>query len=983
MSVSLYQASHFEEAWRGVLEQWFEKLATEAWKAERPVAAVVPSAAASAFLKKQILEAGLNTIGLSFYTPGALRDRLLRESPGMKSVAMREDLRLIMALAAERVAENPVATAVSRSPDEFVRILGILGCAGWGPEALAEQPLREIAEEYFACLEAFNLQTVELADHELWRKRDNEAPLFEEILLYGFSDWHWNLYALLGAGVDAARRAVFVLLEGGLTESSQVWLGTWEERYGPAEILADATASPKWPFREVAFNLENLLETGSGTDEGRGVTYRVANSILEEAEAIVAQALTFLGSESCERLGIVFPRGSALSREVSLKLTEYGIAHYDALGHFPGRERAQAAFEGWVRFQEEQLLDTFIDFVGVLSSRGKVTAETAETVRRVLMGAFNSVLTDDLDVLRAFVQEASVDDCTIAVLRAWPSLPKRGVFGEFFDKTRQAVGQLGWPKSWEAMENHSSRLKALSGEAPILRQSFLAWLREIARVPERTRPPLGRHPYAKVTLLALDEADGQEWSHVIAAGMSADMWSGEGRQTPFLDAEDLRCLNSRVVKTGSQGEGHLKASGRRGRLRNSSEEGIHTLIRLNRVMEVTREAIAVTFGRAKETDRTRVAVPSDWLLRLFWTERGRLLDDLELSRLADQTSAWLSTFHGRESDRSSLVAPTLEAYSQRRDGERPFGKYEFSYARPPEGGLKLTSTAWDEILKRPAKVWLNSIIKVSKRRYYSEGNFTHQMVGSWAHAWLRLDRTGGFVPMPDEKVWLQLVERSAKRTHSRVSQAYSSCGRALPDWWLAEWNEALRLAREAAVEVSHIGGWPAVASEFVLPSGSAAQLPAGEQISVRGRIDLLLSTDFEALAKTGDGWPADCRAWIIDLKTSRSALKITKKNFVRGNGLQLGLYALVLYGMGCRSLSVSLLRPGDRLSSQLELDSLREVADFWTGLAEMEHFGIVGQLGPMRSEHAYVGEYPLTSLPIDPGILEQKWRRTHPLLECK
>ena len=980
MRVRLYQATKFEDAWEPVLRPWFARHETSAWREERPIAVVAPTAAGVAYLKRRLLESGLNAFGLFFLTPSTLRKRLLRAWPPIRKAALREDLRLIMSLAAERLTGNAVAASMARSPDGLVRTFDSLEAAGWGPEALGSDAYREIAKAYYDSLRQFGMQTVQSADFELWRTSEERGPLFAEVMLYGFSDRHWRHFPLLRAALNSGARGRSILLDSGLSDSNQIWLGTWEESFGSAEILLEADDSSGRPYREIALDLENLVgwRPSKGTS---GIIYRITENGHEEADAIVAQALAFLGESEGENVGVIFARPSALSREVSIRLARLGIAHYDALGHRPPRTRRQSLFETWIGFQEEQRLDLFLDFLSQLSLRGIVDSSQIGPLRGQLSSAYGSLLTDELPVLCAFLRKTSQDDRLLSYLDRWPSLPEQDQLESLWNESESALNQIGWPATSKELADRVGGLLRGGGHRIVSRRSFLRWLREVTQIPGRSRPAAGRHPFARVSLLSIEDLDGQDWSHLILAELSAHAWSVNRADGPELSEDEIKRLNDRVVTMGGQGAGHLRVTGRHGYLLSSAEKRMQAFGRLTRVLEATRERVAVTFARSDQSDPRRAVVPSDWLLRLYWAEKGELLDEPGLRRLSAKTRLWLNPLRSREKEPSPTVGNTVRAYRARRDGDRPFGKFEFSYESPPTGGLRLSATAWDEILRRPATVWLNHVLGVTRRRYFSENWYSSQTVGLWAHSWLRPSGRGdGFEPLPDQAQWLRSVQRKAAEVRQSVARAYEACGRRVPDWWLAHWNEALAHARQGAREVSGIRGWPMVSGEFSIPGGRAIPLPGGEKIEVPGRMDLLLVEGIPWLDHAGYSWAAEVPAWVIDLKTSRSGRALTRRSFLRGNGLQLGFYALALCGFGCRRVEISLMRPGYPLRPQLDLTFLLGETEFWRGLAEMARSGILGQLGSIRSSYAFTGEYPLTTLAIDPDVLEQKWVLTHPLI---
>lgn len=980
MPIRLYQAKKFEDAWESLLRPWFARHVARAWKAEPSVAVVVPTAATLAYLKKRLLESGMNTFGLSFLTPSALRNRLLRAWPPARKVALREDLRLIMSLAAEPLLGNTAVTSIAHSPDAFVRTCDRLEASGWGPEGFGSDSYQAVAVAYHDSLLQFGMQTLQSADFELWRKSEERNPLFQEVMLYGFSDRHWRHFALLRASLNTTAYGHCVLLDGGVSESSQIWLGTWEEIYGVSDLLIEAKDPSDRPYRNIALSLEDLVRW-KPSEDGGAIIYRIAENSREEADAIVAQALAFLGEPKGESVGIIFARPSALSREVSIRLAQLRIAHYDAFGHRPGQNQGQGSFDAWIRFQEDQKLDLFLDFLNQLSLQGTIEAKQADRLRGDLNEAFGMVLTDEFPILSAFLKEVSRNDRILSHLHRWPSLPERGPMESLWNETEAALQKIGWPLPKKELKERIKRLLESGRHQPVTRRSFLRWLREVTHPPERTHSRAGKNPFARVSLLSIDDVNGHDWSHLIFAEMSAQAWAGKRTAGAELSENEIERLNHRVVTMGRQGEGHLQVTGRHSYLLSLADERIHQFSRLTCILETTREQVAVTFARFDQSDPRKVVVPSDWLFRLHWVENGDLLDESRSKQLAAETRLWLASLRSPGQGIDPAIERTVIAYCDRRKDDLPFGGFEFSYESPPIGGLQLSATAWDELLRRPASVWLKHIVGVTQRQYFSENWHSAQTVGKWAHAWLRPpNEEGDFGLRPGWDQWLSSIQRKAESVRHTVTRSYEACGRKIPDWWLADWNQALSIAQQAAREISGIRGWPLVSGEFTIPKGKAIRLPGGEKIKVPGRIDLLLAQAIPWLDQARKSWVEEVPAWVIDLKTGRSARALTRDNFRKGNGLQLGFYALALREFGCREVEMSLLNPESPLRVQLDLNDLLEIPEFWQGLTEIARSGALGQLGPIRSIHAYTGAYPLTTLAIDPALLERKWALTHPLL---
>ena len=116
-SVSLHIGSSFASAWENVLLTWFKSTALASLENEQPAAVVTPFPSTAAFLRSKLLEHEIPLLGVKFITPPHLRELLLAENAS--SLPLREHLRLLLAIAAESVANHdskdvdPAAAAAS------------------------------------------------------------------------------------------------------------------------------------------------------------------------------------------------------------------------------------------------------------------------------------------------------------------------------------------------------------------------------------------------------------------------------------------------------------------------------------------------------------------------------------------------------------------------------------------------------------------------------------------------------------------------------------------------------------------------------------------------------------------------------------------------------------------------------------------------------------------------------------------------------
>jgi hypothetical protein len=164
---------------------------------------------------------------------------------------------------------------------------------------------------------------------------------------------------------------------------------------------------------------------------------------------------------------------------------------------------------------------------------------------------------------------------------------------------------------------------------------------------------------------------------------------------------------------------------------------------------------------------------------------------------------------------------------------------------------------------------------------------------------------------------------------------------------------------------------------------------AENQLLLRGRADLLLGKT--ASAPTSLQVP---ELWIIDFKTgNRDALskglkedddqradKVRRK-VIKGDALQLSLYANAAKQLGATNVRVSLLSPNiAKAEPQLALEDFQQCRDAFRELARMQATGIFGFKGTLRNAYAFTQPYPIATLAIDPEIVDERWEKTHEAL---
>src|SRR5256885_12548175 len=515
--VSLHIGASPEAAWKNVVRHWLERIATRTLQAKKPAAVVTASRSQAYFFRSRLLAEGKSLLAVKFLSPPQLRELLLRG--GDQRVPLREHLRLILAVTAEEFASKSsddktvlVAKSIARDADRFLRALDELRAAGWTFDEIESPALREIAARFGQRVHECGFTFVHDADRAA---RAHTQPLFSNLLLFGFNAAHWPLWPLLHAATLRADEATVVLSDqrDEARDPDETWVGTWEEIFGPAEVI------PGTDGESTASSVESLLVPVSN------VHFVIGRDTTQQARAIVALAAKFLANPHCERLGILFSGPGALPRLVATFLESARIAHNDGIAHLAPSAFDDDAWRAWLDLQQTPRLKPLFRFLRAIEGQifaGLSVSQIEETLRR----GYNNVLIDDIELLRDYCAsspELRHGNAVARELEKIQFLPDSASLTEFLSHTRAIFSVLGWKERWNEVERLSRNWRDRL-TTKFSKNSFLRWLRELLSAPSLERDNLGAHPYARVHLLACADAQDQSWSHLIFVGLNDETW---------------------------------------------------------------------------------------------------------------------------------------------------------------------------------------------------------------------------------------------------------------------------------------------------------------------------------------------------------------------------------------------------------------------------------------------------------------------------
>ncbi len=1006
----LFLSASFDAAWEHVILPWFKSVALIAASTSKPAVVVLPYPSRAQFFRDQLVEAKVSLLGVRLVSPPQLRELLLRSAD--VRLPLREHLRLLLSIAAEQqIAKgssdsgvdeiSATAKSVLRSPDQLLHTIDELSAAGWNFQKTGPKAFANIVADFQALTDKCGFTSIQQADRIALARAEKEEKAFCNLLIAGFDGAHWPLWPLLSAAAKTSVEATVILNEprDEARDLDECWVGTWEQEFGAANQVGPATVldiAPSHP-RSGSQKLQLELFANGPAPETH---FLLGCETTEEAQAVVTLILKFLAEPSSRRIGVVFPSAGALARSVAALLTRLNVPHYDSIAHLTAPPLDDVAGQAWLTLQESNRLQPFLHFLSSLTNSGKLCGNVPfDEVEKVLRRSYDEILIDDMSVLHEYCAHYSTLKNASAValcIAAVKFLPAVATLTEFVENTLGIFSDLGWV-------DRRIELKKLSQDwsdaidRTFSRSSYVRWLSEVLGKPARSRDETGDHPYSRVQLLPLAEAEGEQWTHLIIAGLNEGAWPPTDNESDFVRDEEIEALNRRikilnrqVVVQGRHGQGQWKVTEGNTLCLGANERRQIALRAMANLLESAKYGLGITAALFTESIPRRIANPSELFTRRYFDLHGKALSQTALAAMEKQTRDWIkeSGFGDDPGDDDRTeVTQTLVAYEERR-AEKKAGKFEFALEEPRDQPVTLSASSFAKLFNAPAIVWMKAFLGVESSQL--DVQRWNLVVGNWVHRWL-----GEIVDSTPEKRFAKLgtdltkrVERAARGFRDQTATLLQRCGRPLPDWWISNWSSASYIANIFSTRVAGVGDWRFAATEWSREPLPPIELNNGEALRLRGRIDLILARDLPSRDQFNG-----LDLWVIDYKTGKGEKSLISptwsteekirqgvlKQLLDGQGVQVALYGMALRQLGAHEIGLSLLaRNLDLSAPQLMVAQLEYHQGVWGELARMQKNGVFGMRGFIRSEFSFTGDYPLATLPIDRDLLETKWLLTHP-----
>ena len=440
-------------------------------------------------------------------------------------------------------------------------------------------------------------------------------------------------------------------------------------------------------------------------------------------------------------------------------------------------------------------------------------------------------------------------------------------------------------------------------------------------------------PYARVIITTQAAAVGRSWGALVFMDSQEGVWPEVVKENPFLNDARREQFNRDRSRCHS-------------RLLTSSDRLNFQDQRVLGLMENCSGSIlfsgSLTDGRAPEVQ----TFPNEWAAQVLLSGQCNAAEALTGWKTTGQPNTNNSTGFtdgkGLSLDRQEF----RQVHARRSDPEAMPGAHEFCFAAESDGfQVPYSASGLDGVLSAPASFALRALFQAVPR---DETDFMRKeglLLGVWTHA--------------------TLAHLFNQNTNTAVEQILPIEGSVVSDeqglWMRLLAEKAEWMVRTCLLEVQNLeGNWLVDQAEWD-PENIFLSTPCG-LLHLSGRMDLVLKSD------RGE-------QLIIDFKTGRSGEIPTPRSLKnQPMGLQYVAYLLLTEGLH-EHRAVRVINPFKTIDRELRPEHIEDAQQHLHALALMAQKNAFPRRGALRDEYGSSAEVlPLTSLPIDEAVLEEKWQ---------
>ncbi|MEM9400141.1 MAG: PD-(D/E)XK nuclease family protein [Verrucomicrobiota bacterium] len=1018
--VQVLMALYFEDLWHGALKQWIENQRDVAWKRASLTVLLVPSRPHVHYIKQLVLKQKRGLLGIRLWTPQECRHYLLGKKHLSGQHLNEATLNLIAGLAAyeNQSSYAKLAQAFSRKGGKLIKEIESFIAAGYDPKSHLPYRLKEFYEAVEIQLKKLDVKLASELDaflaYDPSEKIIHHPAVIEHLFVWGFQGDTWPLRNVLRAAIHHSTHVTMAFPSPRWKgeEMDQVWISSWEKYLSTPSVVLDAHHAEPKKFAWLAETIEASGSKGEVKQPNNNIRFYLCRDAKQEAQIAVQQIIQWLSSQQQEqkdiRIGVLVPRGGILSRFISKDLDALKISHYDGVGHHKPGPFESEPFHAWLETLEQHRIKPLLRFIFSYEKQWEKEAFNASDIERALVRGFEETLIDRVDVIAAWLinQKAGLNREIGLWLQDRITLASEDSFSGHLERVKRYFEILQWEALWGHVE-YSAALFSQKIENKMPRSLFTNWLRDVCVSRLRVRIDSGQETLSKVHILPYAHADLMPWSHLLLCGMNEDGWPHIPESLKLVQDEKLNQLNWKLLQQQNLEDRDAAALDlqAQGYLLGDQQKLWLQQRQLLNLLENTTESIAVSAAWEDPQQEGRSRMPGEFYNRVYSASTGNTFTESERLRIEHQTRQFLQLSPQSSLFKSTLtrnhknsadaaghrLTKTTEAFIKRRSGDA-FTEYDFSLKTSDAKTLNVSSKTskekhyipasdWDRLKKGSAQLFLQRVLKVEPAAELNSSSLVHKVRGIWAHRCLRyalgspstdsgqtFGETFHEIPSGDSvceriSVYIDLQ----KDLYEKLLQPYGLQSSARVHSLWSEIENMVHTLSTPITEESMRNQWR-MAIEQRLASDTQAKIGT-TALDVSGQMDAVLQTEE--------------KYWIIDFKTGSSSQKLSKANLHRGKGLQVALYILALSDLTQRkAVSASILSLYDDLSKpQLDLSALDTCEDLWLGLNRVQTLGIFGWHGKVRDAYSFGKDYPLATLQVDPQLLSQKWKNTHPQLE--
>ncbi|MEM6883517.1 MAG: PD-(D/E)XK nuclease family protein [Verrucomicrobiota bacterium] len=913
---------------------WIQSHARDALERQSPIV-VAGHAHQITSLKAKALEHGVTSMGIEWHTVASFRRILFQKLALPFEPLGRENLELLIRVAAEK-SDKPLAAALSADPSDALKAMDELGRCGYGAK-----DWKRVLPDEFSMLGAMLEQTAEwlpMQERACLEQASESSIRIGSVMLFGWGGNHFPDLHLISSLLYLTDDITLLAPQPRLLGSEDVdeaWILQLEALL---EVESEFAQDPAdWQSRHEGYASSLIMEE-SGT-EAVVPEVQVGHNVDDQA-CLVADWVQLQSElvQQKEPVGcLVAGEGGSLYR-LSTELSRRGIPFHQETGEVLAAGGFHTFHKLLVRcFATGGDIEEVLRLMEWLLARKEASVSGLDyhKLRDTCLRRFSRTPQRSFSELWAgVISKESLEPHEAILLKFAEWLkpwPDRIQWDEARERWSQVALRFGFGADY--LEPVWSRLNQhLSGQS-IASRYFFEYIESLLGAPGLWRHDANVQPFARVVITTQAAAVGRCWGALVFMDSQEGAWPLPVQENPFLK-DAMRDRLNREAASGCT------------RLLKTTD---HTRIQHQMVLGLIENCSgpilfsgSLTDGRAPQVK----TFPNEWAAQVLLSSSGNSERALDKWGQAVDLKKSLPLPADMEQKTEWNPAEFELVHASRADPESGIGEYDFQYSEAvTHSGSKYYASSLDSILSAPASYALRQIFDAAPRDLSDFMRQEALLLGIWTHAELA-------------SILNQRLHESVKD----VLELYRPVVPAQSGLWMSVLAEkASWMVRACLQEIEQLDDlWEVECVEW--PAETVSYATSSGEFLLSGRLDLILRTQ-------------QGQQLIIDFKTGKTGEVPTIRALrEKGAGLQYIAY-LILTDQHCTDPKVRVINPFKSQDRELSLDHLEDAQPHFEALAQLAQMRTFPRRGPLRDEYGYSAEnLPLTSLPISEDVLDEKWQ---------